>query len=313
MSLWLVGSGAMSKDYAKVLDDLQIQYEVIGRGETSSEKFEKETGKSVIQGGLNHALKLHKAPMQAIVAVGVEMLSGIAKELLLAGTKYILLEKPGGISTAEIEEVNHLANTQKATVLLAYNRRFYASTQAVRQLIFEDGGATSCSFEFTEWSHIIGSLKKNENVKKSWFLANSSHVVDLAFFLCGSPKEWKGYKSGSLDWHQSASRFCGSGITDQGVLFNYHADWEAPGRWGLEVLTKKNRYILRPIEQLQKISLGKIVSEAVSIDDQIDKDYKPGLYKQVKSFIDKNNKDFCTLEEQLVHCLVYDEIAGYRI
>ena len=41
-------------------------------------------------------------------------------------------------------------------------------------------------FEFTEWSHNI-RLKLNQQVKESWFLANSTHVVDLVFHLIGLP------------------------------------------------------------------------------------------------------------------------------
>ena len=41
-----------------------------------------------------------------------------------------------------------------------------------------------------------------------------------------------------LDWHSSSSQFCGSGITDKGALFSYSADWESPGRWGIEIKTE---------------------------------------------------------------------------
>jgi hypothetical protein len=147
----------------------------------------------------------------------------------------------------------------------------------------------------------------------SWFLANSTHVVDLAFYLCGFPSEWQSYNSGSLDWHPAASRFCGSGITEKGILFSYHADWEAPGRWSLEILTKLNRYILRPIERLQKIPIGKLEPENVNIDDEVDKKYKPGLYKQVKAFINYEDEEFCTIKDQVSNCSIYDKIAGYKI
>jgi predicted dehydrogenase len=311
MSIWLIGAGTMAKDYALVLNGLGKDYEVIGRNADSAKKFELEVGKPVRQGGVKNALNALGAPEQAIIAVGVEQLANVATELIEAGTRRILIEKPGGLNTMQISGLQQTAAKYKADVLIAYNRRFHASTALARKLIAEDGGATSCTFEFTEWSHIIAPLIKGTGVKESWFTANSTHVVDLAFHLCGAPQDWKAWHGGALDWHQTAARFCGAGITEQGVFFNYHADWEAPGRWAVEVLTRKNRYIFRPMEQLHVTPLATVRVDHIEIDDQIDKDFKPGLYMQTKSFIDKDDDLFCSIEEQLKHCAIYDEMAGY--
>ena len=281
MSLWLIGAGSMAMDYAKVLQALGQDFEVIGRNSASAEKFESITGLSVWQGGLDSALTAMANPEVAIVAVGVEHLAGVTIELIEAGTKRILIEKPGGLNTAQIWAVQHSAIKHKAEVMIGYNRRFYASTTLIRELIAEDGGATSCIFEFTEWSHVVSSLIKGVGVKEAWFLANSTHVIDLAFHLCGLPKDWQARYSGTLSWHPSAARYCGSGITDQGTLFSYHADWEAPGRWGLEVLTRKRRFILRPMEQLHVTLLGSVNIDNIEIDDRLDKIFKPGLYGSI--------------------------------
>src|SRR3989304_800431 len=99
MRLWVIGSGTMAQDYAKVLESLNQDFEVIGRGETSARKFELATGRSVRIGGLTRALAAHSAPEQAIVAVGVEHLASIATELIEAGTRRVLVEKPGGLNT----------------------------------------------------------------------------------------------------------------------------------------------------------------------------------------------------------------------
>ena len=65
------------------------------------------------------------------------------------------------------------------------------------------------------------------------------HVVDLAFYLCGKPDEISCYTTGGLNWHSAASVFAGAGITKKNVLFSYNANWGAPGRWGVEIMTKK--------------------------------------------------------------------------
>jgi len=312
MSLWLIGAGTMAKDYALVLQGLDQKFEVVGRGADSSRKFEENTGFSVSRGGLSRALLNSEAPGWAIVAVGVEHLAEVTSELIKAGTRKILIEKPGGVSTKEIRELHQMAAKHKALVYVAYNRRFYSSTALARKLIAEDGGPTSCIFEFTEWSHMIAPLVKGPGVKEAWFLANSTHVVDLAFHLCGFPKDWRAWQGGSLEWHPAAARFCGSGITELGVLFSYSADWDAPGRWGVEILTHKHRYILRPMEQLQMIEKGSINAKTLDLDDEVDKKFKPGLYQQVKAFLAQDNDLFCTLDEQYRHSMFYDKMAGYR-
>ena len=311
MSLWVIGAGTMAQDYAKVLRSLEQKFEVIGRGSSSADRFKLVVGHDVVHGGVSQALAATAAPQQAIVAVGVEQLAVATIELIKAGTRRILLEKPGGLNTVEIKAIVLAATKHGAEVLIAYNRRFYASTAMARELIARDGGATSVIFEFTEWSHVIESLVKTPDVKKAWFLGNSTHVVDLAFHLCGFPKEWCSWHGGALDWHPSAARFCGSGLTEQGVFFSYHADWQAPGRWGVEVLTRKQRLILRPLEQLQVVPLGSVKMDSIEIDDRLDKEFKPGLHDQVKAFLTRDVRLFCTIEEQLRHCRVYDEMAGY--
>ena len=92
ISTWLVGSGYMAQEYAKVLNELAPNYEVIGRRQKSALDFESATNHSVRQGGLSKALNESKSPKQAIVAVGVEDLSKISAELIRSGVKRILLE-----------------------------------------------------------------------------------------------------------------------------------------------------------------------------------------------------------------------------
>ena len=44
MSIWLIGAGYMAQEYAKVLNELAPEYEVIGRGEKSALNFESVNG-----------------------------------------------------------------------------------------------------------------------------------------------------------------------------------------------------------------------------------------------------------------------------
>jgi hypothetical protein len=55
--IWIIGTGLMAKDYAKVLNALGKDYLAIGRGETNCASFEKEYGKTTISGGLENTCK----------------------------------------------------------------------------------------------------------------------------------------------------------------------------------------------------------------------------------------------------------------
>ncbi len=249
----------------------------------------------------------------AIVSVGVEQLYNTTKELLEYRIKNILVEKPGALYSEELKKLKNLAKQSSSKVFIAYNRRFYSSVLKAKEIIAADGGVTSFNFEFTEWTHTIDCLEKGKGVKENWFISNSSHVSDLAFYLGGIPKKIAAFNSGKnfIKWHPSSSVFSGSGISETGALFSYQANWGAPGRWSVEILTSANRLIFRPMEKLQIQKLKSVAIEPVELDDKIDVDFKPGLYKQTEFFLEGKTREFCTLSEQQRLLKIYRKIAGY--
>lgn len=317
-NVWLIGSGPMAQAYAAVLQAQSIDFRVIGRGAASAEAFQQSTGVAVVCGGLDAVLAELHVPEQAIVAVGVEQLAPVAQRLIGAGCRRLLLEKPGALDLAELRALHSTAQSHGAEVWIAYNRRFYASVQKLRQLATADGGITSAVFEFTEWSHRLRDLQKAPGVKEHWLLANSTHVIDLAFSIIGYPAggQWQAWHGGTLDWHPAAARFHGAGVSERGIPFAYQADWEAPGRWGVELLTRRNRFLLRPMEALQVIHLGSVESQPIELDDALDHQFKPGLFCQCKAFLTGQPAQIdqlCSLEEQLKAFPTYYRIAGYAL
>lgn len=303
----------MAIDYVKIFEALKQPFKVIGKGEASAALCEEKTGHTVIRGGLDSFLE-SKPPVcgQAIVAVNVDALAMTTLQLLRSGVKRILVEKPAALNQAELQQIQQAATANGAAVYIAYNRRFYAAVLHALQMIEEDGGLLSCNFEFTEWSHVIEGLTKGPGVKENWFLCNSTHVVDLAFYLAGKPLQMNCYTKGSLSWHPSASIFAGAGVTDRGAVFSYQANWGAPGRWGVEALTANFRFIFRPMESLQIMRKGSVRIESVEINDSLDQTFKPGLYEQVTRFLEGQVAGFCTLDQQVEHWDYYCRMAGYE-
>ena len=302
----LVGAGYMATEYAKVLSAMGKNFVIVGRGGDSAKICEKMSGCPVYRGGIEKYLsETTDCPQMAIVAVPFVSLKMIAKCLMRFGIRKILLEKPGGVNYEEISELSDAAYNSKTKLYVAYNRRFYASVEKAMEIIKEDGGVTSFNFEFTEWSHIVNSLQKPRAELENWFMANSSHVVDLALFLGGEPKMLNSYVAGSLPWYSKASAFAGSGITKEGALFSYKANWKSAGRWSVEILTEKRKLLFEPLEQLKIQERGETNVKQVEIDDKLDIDFKPGLFKQVESFLSGNTEKLINIYEQKKRAKIY--------
>jgi len=306
----LIGAGPMAISYAQLLQGINASFVVVGRGEESAKIFYENTNVKVNTGGIDKWLSENKIyPKYAIVAVTGTQLGNVARSVIKYGIKNILLEKPGGLDNADIEKVAKVAKEAGSNVLLGYNRRFYASTLKAKEIIEEDGGVSSYYFEFTEWPHTIVPLPKDPEIKKRWLLHNSTHVIDMAFYLGGEPKNIQSYSKGSFDWHPNGTIFTGAGVSKSGALFSYHSNWDAPGRWGVEILTKNHRLIFRPLEKLKIQKLRTIAIEDVKIDEQRDIDFKPGLYRQVEAFIDENYNEFIDIHQQASRLKIFDVIC----
>lgn len=312
--VWLIGAGGMAREYIKVLAAKKAMTTVIGRGEASAEAFESASGHAALSGGLEKFLATGpELPDAVIVSVSTEQHFATAKALIEYGVKNILLEKPGGASVEMIRSLAALASEHGIDIPLAYNRRFYASVLTAKRMIREDGGVRSFTFEFTEWGNRLVAAGIRQDYLRFWFMANSTHVTDLAFFLAGDPEKIVCGINGELPWHPSGAIFTGSGVSVLGAPFSYFADWGAPGRWGVEILTAKRRFILRPLEQLHVQMLDSVMIQPVEADDgALDIDFKPGLFRQVESFLDNRLHDFRMLSSQarLVD-EVYVKMAGY--
>tara|TARA_B100001250_G_scaffold93253_1_gene77722 strand:+ start:12332 stop:13306 length:975 start_codon:yes stop_codon:yes gene_type:complete len=312
----IVGSGYMATEYAKVLTGLNVAFEVVGRGISNCKKMEKKFSVKVHFGGIEHFLSnnILSEFSHIINTVNVNFLNETTQSLINAGAKKILLEKPGDLTISGMKKISDLSKINNCEILIAYNRRFYSSVQEVKRLSKKDGGIISMHFEFTEWIHTINEKDYDKESLNKWIIANSSHVIDAALYLIGDIKNMHSNVSGksSISWHPTGSIFTGSGTSTNNIPFTYHANWLSSGRWSIEVLTKKRRFYLKPMENLQSQNIGEIEIKKIAINDELDKQYKPGLYKQVLNFTENNFDDFCRIKDQVKRIdNIYNKIGNY--
>jgi hypothetical protein len=311
--LWLVGAGVLALEYDKVLKSLNCNYSVIGRGQKSARNFSNISGTKVFIGGLSRYLKTNPiVPSKAIVVVDTEELKSTCVKLINVGVKQILLEKPGGVNIEEVKELYFFARKKKVDIKIAYNRRFYSSTMKAKKLINNDGGVQSFNFEFTEWSHRIDKLGKSNKALKNWFFINSTHVIDLAFYLGGYPKEISSYISDTITWKNMPSIFSGAGKSKEGAIFSYKANWQSAGRWSVEILTAKGKYILSPLEKLFFQQRGFLEKKEIKLNSSIDNCFKPGLYYQLKAFLFGPDEQLLSLSEHFSMLKNYNIISGFN-
>lgn len=275
---------------------------------------ERDVGGALVRRDELQATLAAVCPTHVIVASPVETLTPITIEVMKAGVKHLLIEKPAALDQRECGLLMACAAETGAEIHVAYNRRFYASVRgALTHMRAAGESIESVLFEFNEAMPAQGPGAVPE-VKARWLLANSMHVIDTAFHPVGLPDMQRSrfQHSGGLSWHPAGSVFVGSGETVTGVPFACHANWDAPGRWGFEWMTKSTRYVFRPMEKLSIMRRGRFDLEPMALDDEIDSRFKPGVYHQNQAFLaGDRTAGLVALSEAAMLIPLAQKIAGY--
>lgn len=305
----LIGTGYMGVEYCKVLQGLQVEFDVIGRGENNAEKFQTVTKKRALTGGVEKWSGDLKGKYDfAIVAVEVDVLFDVANHIIDLGIKKILLEKPGSSTVDQLKELQKKAEEKEIKIYIAYNRRFYESVIKAEEMLETDADICAVNFEFTEWLHKI-LVPNPKHSLEDWMFKNSTHVVDLAFYFAGKPKEFSAYHRGWIEQMRNPAIYVGAGESEKGILFSYQAYWGAPGRWSVEVLTKNHRYYFKPMEELWVQKENTVHLEKIQLPEKYDKQYKPGVYKMTETFLMyPSDSRLLPLEGQIEMCEIYNKM-----
>ena len=310
----VIGVGKMGAAHLQVLAALSPD-SVTGWAPGSRPRaVERDVGGALVRRDALQATLAAVRPTHVIVASPVETLAPIAIEVMKAGVKHLLIEKPAAMDQRECGMLLSCAAETGAEVHVAYNRRFYASVRGALAHMREAGERIeSVLFEFNEAMPVQGPNAPRE-VSARWLLANSMHVIDTAFHPVGLPDMQRSHfqRSGGLPWHPAGSVFVGSGTTTADVPFAFHANWDAPGRWGFEWMTASTRYVFRPMEKLSVMRKGRFDLEPLVLDDEMDNRFKPGVYYQNRAFLNGDRTaGLVTLAEAAALIPLAQKIAGY--
>lgn len=314
MNFLIVGAGSIAREYIDVCLSLGTEPLVVTRGSQRAEELRQEIPSlTVIDGGVQPYLADHSPPKRAILATPIESLASHCHALITNGVERIFAEKPLALQPDRARRLLHTAEQHDAEVYIGYNRRMYASVQRAAEIITEDGGVSSMTMDFTEAIFRVNASKYTDSVLRRWGIANSSHVIDTAFYLCGDVKTIEATQEGAaIEWHPAGSIFYGNGRTVNDVPFSYHANWGAPGRWKIEINTTDRKLLFAPMERLQVQCKDSFEISEVDIDYTVDEEFKPGFYKQTEKFFTDTGQSLLTLDSLPDRLDLFYTMFGYK-
>jgi predicted dehydrogenase len=311
-SVLIIGAGVMAEEYIKALSELKIKnVTILGNSIKKTQNLAKKYGYSCLFNGYKkNLLKIDKKDL-VIISLPIPLIVDAAELCLKSGQENLLLEKPGSLFIKPLQNLNKQIKNQN--VRIGYNRLFYSSLEKLKTHVIKDGGINSCSFTITEWIEKINFKKYSKHVLERWGIANSIHVLSMVFNLIGFPKNISCYQNGKLSWHNSGSIFVGSGISNQKIPFSYFADWNSSGRWGINIITKKNSYRLEPLEELYMFS--KRLSNWKKIPlKKSNKLIKEGLTEEIISMFELQKRPtskLFTINDAVKIIKISEKIFGY--
>src|SRR3990167_8266156 len=310
----IVGCGDMGRHYLKALHTLGVKkIRACSRSAESLKGLKHLSGVETVTGGYEGLECRVDDEEVAIVATPMRTLVAAAKRLVALGFRRLLIEKPVSLWSTGIERLAAGLKEKGVEAFCAYNRVAYPSFHETRARGAGEGGITSCTYSFTEivkpdWPQRFGP----EELAR-WGVANSLHVMGMAHGLIGMPREWSGYRRGSLPWHPAGALFAGAGISDLGVPFAYHADWGSKGCWSVEVHTSVSSYRLCPIEKLLRRTSHLSEWEEVPVT-AFARDVKPGIIEEVAAIFSGDVRRWVplfSLGEAAALARYAEEVFGY--
>jgi predicted dehydrogenase len=200
-----------------------------------------------------------------------------------------LVEKPGALSS---EELRFLGQGSNRNIFFAYNRRFYETVAAMKEVIANNSGYFS--------AHIVEADNLAVEQRIDALINNSVHSFDLINYLFPN-SHYFGFKKGVGEnvLACGVKNSAGSDIGDIKVYFgairNTEISWDSDGHSAilkpLEVFSQFNEFeiqnpsVLSPIRKYEPKWSG----EKGGHEQIVTTDFKPGIYRQALDFLAVTN------------------------
>lgn len=225
----------------------------------------------------------------------------------------VLVEKPVASSAATLQA--HAESWQN--VIVAYNRRFYATAQAAKEFV-EHGGPCLVQLELPEDVPILeDGGDQIANTRK--ILWNSVHGFDLARFVLGDLEVEAVVSRGEGRGRDGAAAIMRS---RRGDVVQYTGNWNAPSNFSLTIDRGPRRYQMRPFEVGAYYEGTEVIEPTPDVPirrylprrtgevslEPLDARFKPGFAGQARDLM-----RLCEGTQRTVGATIHDAIAALEV
>lgn len=280
----LIGYGNIARKHIEVLRALGA--EIVA----SCNRSEKGNTAARGEGNIpttytNYMEMVEKEKPDAILnCVSIMEVGNVTKELMPLGIP-MLIEKPAGISVAQVKELIALQEKYGTPIQVALNRRHYSIfNKAVKSL----GGTKNIDMISVEWSErpVRARDEKgySDKMVEAMLIGYSIHGLDLLNYYSGGIKEFhpvtSSRKGEYYHWNMAFT-----GVSEQGVITNFSNSWGSPVPWRVVMYSKGRRLEFAPLETCRVYTDGQKEVGTITADEH-DETYKAGFYKQAEHFFE---------------------------
>ena len=287
MKIGIIGAGNISKEHLKVLSSIKsIQLSSIySRTKIKSDILSKMFKIKKVYSTLEDFINFSNCDGIYILVSASEIFD-VTKKLLPYKTP-LFIEKPAGLITKQTLELCKIANKYKTLNQVGYNRRFYSIFADCIKLLKNKKEIINIVIEGHERFWKIPKNTNNE-VKKNWIYANSTHTIDLLRFFGGDIKKIDNFKNSNKKYKDK--NYTSVISFKNGIIGQYQSNWNTPSGWSIKIYT--NKYFINFIPLEKGYYVDKLFKKIYFKEKIYDKKYKPGFYMQTMSFMKliKNKK-----------------------
>jgi predicted dehydrogenase len=282
VKLGIVGAGYIAQKHLEVIDAIdEIEAVAItSRTFSKAKALARDHNIGVCANSVESMIQDVDIDALLILVSPDQMFSVVAKAIPYKLPLFI--EKPAGLTPKENLELAQLSEKHGTLSMVGFNRRYYSIYHKGMAIIKEAGPLLGVAVEGHErmWRIREGG-NFSEDIIKDWIFANSTHTIDLLPFFGGKPKNISSLAHG---YHESrGDQFASIMEFEAGGIGQYHANWYSPGGWKTVLYGDGVTVEFKPLEQGRWTDKNFAVHEIEP--DDIDKDFKPGFYAQMKSFV----------------------------
>ena len=215
-----------------------------------------------------------------MVLVSADQIFDVTKKLLPANIP-LFIEKPAGLIPNETKTLAILADKFGTKNMVGYNRRYYSIFHKGIEIINEYGNLLGVTVEGHERFWKTDNIGFSQMILDNWIFANSTHTIDLLRFFGGDVNQIKTMKKSLKE--QKGDQFVASIEFESGALGTYTSHWYSPGGWSVTLYSEGITVRFKPLEK--GVWIDNDFQDREIITDDLDKQFKPGFYRQMEAFI----------------------------